>query len=94
VAEFFFAVGSAAFASVLLRARIAPRYLAALGLFGSLVPAVGMLLQIIGATRGFNTGLLWVLMFLFELALGVWLLTSGGREPEVAHSGAYSSGSA
>jgi hypothetical protein len=84
VASFFFAIGSAAFAWVLLRARLAPRYLAALGLLGSLVPAVGMPLQIIGALRGFNTGLLWVLMFLFEIALGVWLLASGGREPQAA----------
>lgn len=94
VACFFFAMGSAAFAWVLLRARLAPRSLAALGLAGSLVPIVGMPLQIIGALQGFNTGLLWVLMFLFEIALGVWLLASGGREPEAAHSGAGSSGSA
>jgi hypothetical protein len=53
-----------------------------------------MPLQIIGALRGFHTGLLWVLMFLFEIALGVWLLTTGGREPEVTHGGTYSSGSA
>ena len=85
VACFFFAVGSAAFAWVLLRASLAPRSLAVLGLVGSLVPIVGMPLQIIGALRGFNTGLLWVLMFLFEIALGVWLLASGGRDPDVAH---------
>ena len=49
-------------------------------------------LQIIGATRGFPTSLFWVLMFPFEIVLGVWLLTSGGRDPEVAHGGAYSPG--
>jgi hypothetical protein len=81
VASFFFAVGSAAFAWVLLRARLAPRSLAALGLLGSLVPIVGMPLQIIGALRGFNTGLLWILMFAFEIGLGAWLLASGGRDP-------------
>ena len=91
VASFFFALASAAFAWVLLRARLAPRYLAALGLAGSLVPIVGMPLQIIGALRGFNTGLLWILMFLFEIALGVWLLASGGRDPEAADGGASSS---
>jgi hypothetical protein len=85
VASFFFAIGSAAFAWVLLRARLAPRTLAALGLAGSLVPIVGMPLQIIGALRGFNTGLLWVLMFSFELALGAWLLAAGGRDPVAAH---------
>jgi hypothetical protein len=94
VASFFFAIGSAAFAWVLMRARLAPRSLAVLGLVGSLVPIVGMPLQIIGATRGFNTGLLWVLMFLFEIALGVWLLASGGRDPEAAHRSADSSGTA
>ncbi|MDQ3696424.1 MAG: DUF4386 domain-containing protein [Gemmatimonadota bacterium] len=94
VAEFFFSVGSAALAWVLLRARLAPRYLAGLGLVGSLVPVVGMPLQLIGATTGFNTALFWVLMFAFEIALGVWLLKSGGRDPEVAQSGASSSGSA
>lgn len=92
VASFFFAVGSAAFAWILLRARLAPRALAALGLLGSLVPVVGMPLQIIGALRGFNTGLLWVLMFLFEIALGVWLLASGGRDPDAAHRGASATG--
>lgn len=94
VASFFFAIGSAAFAWVLLRARLAPRPLAALGLFGSLVPAVGMPLQIIGALQGFNTGLLWVLMFSFEIALGAWLLATGGREPEIVHRGGRSSYSA
>ncbi len=83
VASFFFAIGSTAFAWVLMRGRLAPRYVAALGFIGSLVPVVGMPLQIIGALRGFNTGLLWILLFLFEIVLGVWLLTSGGREPEV-----------
>jgi hypothetical protein len=90
VASFFFAIGSAAFAWVLMRARLAPRPLAALGLVGSLVPIMGMPLQIIGATRGFNTGLLWVLMFLFEIALGLWLLASGGRDPDLAHRSADS----
>jgi hypothetical protein len=33
------------------------------------LPAVTMPLQIIGALRGFPTGLLWILMFSFELAL-------------------------
>lgn len=86
VAIFFFAVGSAAFAWALLRARLAPRSLAVLGLAGSLIPIVGMPLQIIGATGGFNTGLLWVLMFLFEIVLGIWLLATGGRDPVAAHA--------
>ena len=47
-----------------------------------------MPLQIIGALRGFPTGVLWIAMFLFEAALGVWLLMTGGRDPEAAHSGA------
>jgi hypothetical protein len=81
VAAFFFALGSAAFAWVLMRARLAPRPLAAFGLFASVLPAVTMPLQIIGALRGFPTPLLWISMFLFEIALGVWLLASGGREP-------------
>jgi hypothetical protein len=86
VASFFFAVGSTAFAWILMRARLAPGSLAALGLFGSLLPAVTMPLQIIGALRGFPTQVLWILLFLFEIALGVWLLASGGREPEVSPS--------
>lgn len=49
-----------------------------------------MPLQIIGATRGFHTGLFWVLMFLFEIALGVWLSTTGGRDPAVAPGGVHS----
>lgn len=91
VAEFFFSVGSAAFAWILLRARLAPRWLAAFGLVASLVPAVGMPLQIIGATRGFNTALFWVLMLAFEITLGVWLLITRGRDPSLVQSSGLSS---
>ncbi|HVS16514.1 MAG TPA: DUF4386 domain-containing protein [Thermoanaerobaculia bacterium] len=84
VMAFFLALGTGAFAWVLLRARLAPRYLAALGLLGSVPPIIGMPLQIVGALRGFPTQVLWILLFLFEIALGIWLLTSGGRDPEGA----------
>jgi hypothetical protein len=46
------------------------------------VPLAGMPLQMIDATRGFFTPLLWVTLFLFELLFAVWLLATGGRDAE------------
>jgi hypothetical protein len=77
---FFFAAANAAFAWLLLRARFAPRFVALIGLVGALVPLAGMPLQMIDATRGFFTPLLWVTMFLFELLFAFWLLATGGRD--------------
>lgn len=78
---FFFAAASGAFACLLMRGGAVPRFIAALGLFGSAVPLAGMPLQMIGALRGFPTGVLWIAMFLFELMLAGWLLASGGQRP-------------
>src|SRR5688572_2220386 len=77
----YFALANAAFAWLLIRACLAPRFIAVLGLFGALVPLFGMPLQITGALRGFPTPLLWLAMFLFELTFAVWILTTGGRDP-------------
>lgn len=81
-AGFFFAAANVAFAWLLLRARLAPRFVALIGLVGALVPLTGVPLQMIDATRGFATPLLWVTMFLFELLFAVWLLATGGRDAE------------
>ena len=82
-ASFFFAAANAAFAWQLLRARLAPRFMAMLGLVGGLIPLGVLPLQMIDATRGFETELQWVTMFLFELLFSVWLLFSGGRTSEI-----------
>ena len=81
-AGFFFAAAHVAFMWLLLRARLAPRFLALIGLVAALVPLVGVPLQMIGATRGFFTPLLWLTMFLFELLFAIWLLATGGRDAE------------
>jgi hypothetical protein len=76
----FFAAGNAAFAWVLVRARLAPRWIAVLGVFAAVLPLVGLPLQIIGALRGYPTPVMWLATFLFELLFGVWLLTSRMRD--------------
>jgi hypothetical protein len=76
----FFAAGNAAFAWLLVRARLAPRFIAVIGLFGALIPLAGMPMQMIGALRGFPTPTLWIATFLFELMFSVWLLVTGGRD--------------
>ncbi len=81
VGSFYFALANAAFAWLLIRARLAPRFIAVLGLLGALVPLFGMPLQIIGALRGYPTPVLWIVMFLFELVFAVWISTTGGRDP-------------
>jgi hypothetical protein len=81
VGSLYFALANAVFAWLLMRARLAPRFIALLGVFGALVPLFGMPLQITGALRGFPTPVLWLAMFLFELTFASWILATGGREP-------------
>ncbi|MDT3444428.1 DUF4386 domain-containing protein [Pseudofrankia sp. BMG5.37] len=79
----FFAVGSTLFAYLLLRARSIPVPLAALGVGASLILVVGVPLET-AASRTTAEGasiIMWLPMFVFEIATGVWLLVRGARTP-------------
>ena len=73
----FFAVGSTAFAYLLLRGRMIPGPLAWLGLVASAVLVVGLPLQLAGWVQGPITSVMWLPMLAFEVPLGLWLLTRG-----------------
>jgi hypothetical protein len=76
----FFAVGSTLYAYLLLRGRSIPVPLARLGLFASLVLVVGVPLQTAAGnttTEGSSLAI-WIPMFAFEIATGLWLLIKGG----------------
>jgi hypothetical protein len=81
VGAVFFAVGSTLFAYLLLRARSIPVPLAALGVGASLILVVGVPLDT-AASRTTAQGasiIIWLPMFVFEIATGVWLLVRGAR---------------
>jgi hypothetical protein len=73
----FFAVGSTAFAYLLLRGRMIPVPLAWLGLVASAVLVIGLPLQLAGWLHGPIASLMWLPMLAFEVPLGLWLLTRG-----------------
>lgn len=73
----FFAVGSTAFAYLLLRGRMIPVPLAWLGVAGSAVLVVGLPLQLAGWVHRPITSVMWLPMLAFEVPLGLWLLTRG-----------------
>jgi hypothetical protein len=82
----FLGLGSTVLAYLWLKSRYIPRGLAAWGIFSSLVLAIAILsimvfpdsASIVGpAIRHFY----WVPMFIFEIALGFWLLIQGIQAP-------------
>ncbi len=77
----FFAVGSTAFAYLLLRGRMIPVPLAWLGLVASVVLVVGLPLQLAGWLHGPIASLMWLPMLAFEVPLGLWLLARGVAAP-------------
>ncbi len=77
----FFAVGSTAFAYLLLRGRLVPVPLAWLGVFASALLVVGLPLQLAGVLPGPISQLMWLPMLAFEVPLGLWLLLKGVAMP-------------
>jgi hypothetical protein len=77
----FFAVGSTAFAYLLLRGRMIPVPLAWLGVVASALLVVGLPLHYAGWLHGPITMLMWLPMLAFEVPLGLWLLTRGVAQP-------------
>jgi hypothetical protein len=76
-----FAVGSALFSYLFLRARSIPIPLAWLGVIASILLVVVLPLQIAGFISGPVTNYVWIPMIFFEVPLGLWLLIKGGALP-------------
>jgi uncharacterized protein DUF4386 len=82
VAATFFAVGSTLFSWLLLRGRMVPVWLAALGVIGSAVTAIGLPLQVMDVLPRLVTQLMWLPVGVFELVLALWLIVKGVATPE------------
>jgi len=81
IAATFFAVGSTAFACLLLRGRIVPAALAWLGVLASIVVVIGLPLQLTGLLSGSVIQNMWYPMLAFEVLLAFWLLIKGAAMP-------------
>lgn len=81
IAATFFAVGSTAFASLLLRGRIVPAALAWLGVLASILVVIGLPLQLTGLLSGAAIQNMWYPMLAFEVLLAFWLLIKGAAVP-------------
>lgn len=84
LAASFFAVGSTLFCWLLLRSRIVPLPLGALGFVGSLMIAIGTPLQLAGYFKPSLSGPLWIPIALFEITVAFWFIIKGAREPQLA----------
>ncbi len=84
VAASFFAVGSTFFCYLLFRGRIVPAPLAALGLVGSFILAVGLPAEMGGYFAGSLTDLMWLPVAGFEIIVAFWLIIKGAAIPRVA----------
>ena len=82
----FFAVGSTAFAYLLLRGRMIPVPLAWIGVVASVVLVIGLPLRLAGWLHGPITIIMWLPMLLFEVPLALWLLTKGVAAPARARA--------
>ena len=81
IAATFFAAGSTLFSWLLLRGRIVPTALAWLGVVESVLLVLLLPAQLSGWFRGAIFELAWAPMLIFEISLGVWLLTRGAAVP-------------
>ena len=85
VAATFFAVGSTIFSWLLLRGRMVPAWLAGLGVAGSALAAVAMVLEALHVLSSSIAQLTWAPVAVFEMVVAVWFIVKGVRDPEVAH---------
>jgi hypothetical protein len=86
-----FALSNLIFASLFLRARSIPVWLAWLGVVASILALVEVPLQMLGFLSGPVTFVPWIPMALFEVILALWLLIKGvavrsGREVAAPHA--------
>jgi hypothetical protein len=70
----FFALGSAVFAWLLLRARMVPPVLGWLGVLASLLLVLSLPAQLAGVLPSTLASLIWLPMLVFELWLALWLI--------------------
>jgi hypothetical protein len=84
-----FAVGSALYAYLFLRARSIPAWLAWLGLVASIQLVITVPLAGLGLLRGAAVGVMWLPMLVFEVTLGVLLLIKGAAVPSGDEAAAY-----
>jgi len=85
-AAFCFAVGSALYAYLFLRARSIPVPLAWLGLLASVLWVVLQPAQLAGFIKGPVTYFAWIPMAVYEVTLALWLLTKGVAIPQPRQS--------
>jgi hypothetical protein len=76
-----FAVGSTIFSWLFLRARSIPLPLAGLGVAASLLVMVALPAELAGYIKSATGWLMWIPMLVFEVTLGIWLLTRGAAAP-------------
>ena len=81
IAATFFAVGSTAFAYLLLRGRIVPVALAWLGVLASIVVVIALPFQLIGLLPSQVIQMMWYPMLVFEVTLAFWLIIRGAAIP-------------
>ena len=81
VGSWCFALGSTGFAIALLRGRIIPRWLAWVGVVGSVVLVAGLPLRLVGWLSAGVAGALWAPIAVFELVVAPWLIIKGAAEP-------------
>ncbi len=82
IAASCFAVGSALFSYLFLRARSIPVPLAWLGLLASVLLSAVLTLRIAGFLQGPVTYYVWIPMAVFEVALALWLIIKGVAAPQ------------
>ena len=83
ISAIFFAVGSTLFSWLLLRGRMVPAWLAALGVVASGLIAIGLPLQVLELLPALVTQLMWLPILVFELVFAGWLIVKGVATPEV-----------
>jgi len=83
ISAIFFAVGSTLFSWLLLRGRMVPEWLAALGVIASGLIAIGLPLQVLELLPALVTQLMWLPILVFELVFAGWLIIKGVATPEV-----------
>jgi hypothetical protein len=83
IAFVFLGLGTTVFSYLWWKSRYIPRALAALGIFGALLLAIGTLVIMVFPGLG-AVGLTYMMpLGIFEVGLGLWLLVKGIRAPNV-----------
>lgn len=80
IGAFLFAIGSAIYCYIFIRARNIPQWLAWLGFVASLLLCAGLPLQLLAVLQGAAGQVIWIPMAVFEIVFGVWLLVKGVQE--------------